>query len=108
MRLFRTVLAVIAAISISIVVVCAADFKVYPGAKLDEKLTKEANDFGAKSAATSKMAIPKATIYTTGEAYDKVYAFYKLAKSTRCLMFQEQRISFLRVKSLNHHFSRLF
>ncbi|MGD9577024.1 MAG: hypothetical protein AB7Y74_02090 [Syntrophorhabdus sp.] len=77
MRLFRTVLAVIAAISISIVVVCAADFKVYPGAKLDEKLTKEANDFGAKSSATSKMAIPKATIYTTGEAYDKVYAFYK-------------------------------
>lgn len=60
-----------------IIVVSAADFKVYPGAKVDEELTKEANDFAAKSAAGSKMAVPKATIYTTGDAYEKVYSFYK-------------------------------
>ncbi|MBP8743766.1 MAG: hypothetical protein KBH86_01450 [Syntrophorhabdus sp.] len=60
-----------------IIVVSAADFKVYPGAKVDEKLTKEANDFAARSAAGSKMAAPKATIYTTGDAYEKVYSFYK-------------------------------
>jgi hypothetical protein len=62
---------------ISIMIVSAADFKVYPGAKVDEKLTKEANDFGAKAAAGSKMAFPKVTIYTTGDTYEKVYSFYK-------------------------------
>jgi hypothetical protein len=39
----------------------AADFKVYPGAKLDEKLSKEA----------------KARIYVTSESYEKVSEFYK-------------------------------
>jgi len=77
MRLSRITLVAVVIVFISFMTVCAADFKVYPGAKLDEKLTKEANDFGTKSAATSKMAIPKATIYTTGEAYEKVYSFYK-------------------------------
>jgi len=72
----RTVFAVVM-IFIAVMVVLAADFKVYSGAKIDEKLTKEANDLGAKSAAGSKMAVPKATIYTTADAYEKVYSFYK-------------------------------
>jgi hypothetical protein len=72
----RTAFAVVT-IFIAVMVVSAADFKVYSGAKIDEKLTKEAADFAAKSAAGSKMAVPKATIYTTGDAYEKVYSFYK-------------------------------
>ena len=48
-------------------IVSAEGFKVYPGARVDEKLTREANDLGAKAAAGSKIAVPQATIYTTGE-----------------------------------------
>ena len=72
----RTIFAVVM-IFIAVLMVSAADFKVYTGAKIDEKLTKEANDFAFKSSAGSKMAVPKATIYTTGDAYEKVYSFYK-------------------------------
>jgi len=72
----RTVFAVVM-IFIAVMVVSATDFKVYSGAKIDEKLMKEANDFGAKSATGSKMAVPKATIYTSEDAYEKVYSFYK-------------------------------
>ena len=77
MKLFGIMLAMVVLVSLSITLVSAADFKVYSGAKIDEKLTKEANDFAAKSAADSKMAVPKATIYTTGDTYEKVYSFYK-------------------------------
>lgn len=77
MRLSRTALVAVVIVFISCMTVCASDFKVYPGAKIDEKLTKEANDLGAKSVTGSKMTVPKATIYTTGEAYEKVYSFYK-------------------------------
>jgi len=77
MKLLRSTMFAVALVFISIMIVSAGDFKVYPGAKVDEKLTKEANDFGAKAAAGSKMAVPKATIYTTGDAYEKVYSFYK-------------------------------
>lgn len=78
MKLFRIMLAVFAVITfVGIMPVSATDFKVYPGAKVDEKLTKEANDFAAKSAAGDKMSALKATIYITGDAYEKVYSFYK-------------------------------
>jgi hypothetical protein len=77
MKLLRSLFCIAVTAGISIAIVCAADFKVYPGAKVDEKLTREANDFGAKAAAGSKMTVPKATIYTTGDAYEKVYSFYK-------------------------------
>lgn len=77
MKLLRNTVFVIVVVFISLMVVSAADFKVYSGAKIDEKLTKEANDFAAKSAAGSKMAVPKATIYTTADTYEKVYSFYK-------------------------------
>ena len=77
MKLLRSTVFVVVMVFITIGVVSATDFKVYPGAKIDEKLTKEANDFGTKAAAGSKMAVPKATIYTTGDAYEKVYSFYK-------------------------------
>ena len=77
MKLLRSIFCAAVMVVVSIVIVSAADLKVYPGAKVDEKLTKEANDFGAKAAAGSKIAVPKATIYTTGDAYEKVYSFYK-------------------------------
>ena len=77
MKLLRSMVFGFVMVFISLMVASAADFKVYSGAKIDEKLTKEANDLGAKSAAGSKMAVPKATIYTTGDAYEKVYSFYK-------------------------------
>ena len=77
MKLLKSTVFAVVMVFIGILVVSAADFKVYPGAKIDEKLTKEANDYGAKAAAGSKMAVSKATIYTTGDAYEKVYSFYK-------------------------------
>jgi len=55
-------------------VVFAAEFKPYPGAKIDEKATQEAN----QSAAGSKMGkAPKSTIYTTNDSFEKVFDFYK-------------------------------
>lgn len=77
MKLLKSTGFVVAMVFVSIMVVSAADFKIYPGAKIDEKLTKEANDYAAKAAAGSKMAVPKATIYITGDAYEKVFSFYK-------------------------------
>jgi hypothetical protein len=77
MKLLKSTVFAVVMVFIGILVVSAADFKAYPGAKIDEKLTKEANDYGAKAAAGSKMAVPKATIYTTGDSYEKVYSFYK-------------------------------
>ena len=53
--------------------VSAADFKPYPGAKIDEKVTKEANE----AAQAAKMSNVKATIYTTSDSFQKVASFYK-------------------------------
>jgi hypothetical protein len=46
----------------------AQDFKPYTGSKLDEKASREAS-----AAAPGKQS----DVYTTGEPFDKVYAFYK-------------------------------
>jgi hypothetical protein len=46
----------------------AQDFKPYAGAKLDEKGSREAS-----AAAPGKTS----EVYTTNDAFDKVYAFYK-------------------------------
>ena len=55
-------------------VVFAAEFKPYPGAKIDEKATQEAN----QSAAGSKLGkSPTSTIYTTNDSFEKVFDFYK-------------------------------
>ena len=94
MKLLKSTVFAVVMVFISVLVVSAADFKVYPGAKIDEKLTKEANDYGAKAAAGSKMAVPKATIYTTGDAYEKVYSFYKGVgkeyQMSKCIRDKEQ------------------
>ena len=54
-------------------VVFAAEFKLYPGAKIDEKATKEARE----GAVASKMSDVKPTIYTTSDSFEKVASFYK-------------------------------
>ncbi len=54
-------------------VIFAADFKPYPGAKMDEKATKQARD-GAIAAKTPEV---KPTIYTTSDSFEKVASFYK-------------------------------
>jgi hypothetical protein len=46
----------------------AQDFKPYPGSKLDQKGTRDAS-----AAAPGKQS----DVYTTDDAFDKVYAFYK-------------------------------
>lgn len=47
--------------------VFASEFKVYPGAKIDEKTTKEANE----AAQGAKMSNVKSTIYTTTDSFPK-------------------------------------
>jgi hypothetical protein len=47
----------------------AQDFKPYTGSKLDEKASREAT-----AAAPGKQS----EVYTTGDAFDRVYAFYKV------------------------------
>ena len=49
-------------------VLLAQDFKIYTGSKLDDKASQEAS-----AAAPGKQS----EVYTTGDAFDKVYAFYK-------------------------------
>ncbi len=51
----------------------AADFKPYPGAKLDNTATKEANE----TAQAAKMSNVKTTNYTTADSFQKVASFYK-------------------------------
>lgn len=62
----------------SLVAVCffaigfASQFKVYPGAGLDEKATKEAREIASQAKQAGR-----STIYTTKDSFKKVAAFYK-------------------------------
>jgi hypothetical protein len=49
-------------------ILLAQDFKPYTGSKVDEKASREAS-----AAAPGKQS----EVYTTSDAFDKVYAFYK-------------------------------
>ena len=57
-------------IAVACMPVWAAEFKPYPGAKLDAKATKDAQAISAK-------AKSKVRIYTTNDTFEKVYDFYK-------------------------------
>ena len=59
-------------VSLTLTVVYAEDFKVYPGAKLDEQLTKEA----VQQAVQANVDI-KPSIYVTDDSFDKVFSFYQ-------------------------------
>jgi len=54
-------------------IVFAAGFKPYPGAKIDEKATKEAKE----APVAAKMSNVKSTIYTTSDSFEKVASYYK-------------------------------
>jgi hypothetical protein len=69
MRRFALFLVVVGMLLTSANVPCLAqDFKSYAGSKLDEKASREAS-----AAAPGKQS----EVYTTSDALDKVYAFYK-------------------------------
>ncbi len=65
----RRSISLLAGLLITFSTLCLAqDFKPYTGAKLDDKASHEAS-----------AAVPgkESQVYTTGDALDKVYAFYK-------------------------------
>lgn len=68
--IFGTVIAFILSVGMSMA--HAGEFKIYPNAKLDEKLTKESAEMAAKSNVRTKPSI-----YVTKDPFDKVLAFYK-------------------------------
>ncbi len=51
----------------------AADFKVYSGARMDDKATKQSNE----AAIGAGMKNVKAAIYTSNDSFAKVTSFYK-------------------------------
>lgn len=51
----------------------AAEFKVYPGAKIDEQATQQSRE----TARAAKMTNVQSTIYTTSDSFQKVASFYK-------------------------------
>jgi hypothetical protein len=53
----------------------AADFKPYPGARLDEATTREARQSAAQSPFQPQGMVP--TIYLSTAAFEKVAAFYR-------------------------------
>jgi len=71
MKMLRICVALTTTIGLSILAF-AADFKPYPGAKLDEEATRD-------SAEAARKADPAATaaVYTTSDPFAKVAAFYK-------------------------------
>ncbi len=55
----------------------AADFKVYPGAVLDKAETQKMLAVKAKASPALQKKMGTQTIYTTHDAFDKVFAFYR-------------------------------
>jgi len=69
MRKFALFLVVVGMLLATINSPCLAqEFKPYAGSKIDEK---------ASSEATAAVPGKQSEVYTTGDAFDKVYAFYK-------------------------------
>ncbi len=72
MKTIRYILTIFVCLIFS-VAINAVEFKVYPGAKIDNEATKEANE----AAQAAKMSNVKATIYATTDSFQKVSSFYK-------------------------------
>lgn len=53
-------------------VVFGEGFKVYPGAKLDQRATDDSNELAKMSKMSSKTKV-----YTTSDSFEKVVSFYK-------------------------------
>jgi hypothetical protein len=68
-----------------------AEFKAYPGSKLDETLTKDAAEVAAKA----KLAM-KPSIYVTNDSFEKVLDFYKgIGKEYQTPLQKEARLQVL-------------
>jgi hypothetical protein len=65
----RRSISLLAGILVAFSTLCLAqEFKPYPGAKLDDKTSREAS---------ATVAGKQSEVYTTSDSLDKVYAFYK-------------------------------
>ena len=71
MKKLYLVLVAVLVFAVSSVAV-AGEFKVYPGAKLDERATTDSNELAKQANMPSKTKV-----YTTDDAFDKVVSFYK-------------------------------
>ncbi len=67
-----TLIAVMAFILIFSAAAFAGGFKVYPGAKLDQRATDDSNELAKMSKVSSRTKI-----YTTNDSFEKVVSFYK-------------------------------
>jgi hypothetical protein len=54
-------------------VVFAGEWKLYPGAKVDEPATRESRE----AAAAAKMTHVQSTVYTTSDSFSRVASFYR-------------------------------
>jgi len=70
MKYFAAVLCILA-VFVFVAGVSAAEFKVYPGAKLDEQETKKQEDMAKQAKSSSK-----AKVYVTDDSFEKVKEFY--------------------------------
>ncbi|MFH0974693.1 MAG: hypothetical protein V1874_02800 [Spirochaetota bacterium] len=70
--IFAVMLATGLFLSVMPAVSSAAGFKVYPGAKLDERAMRDSDEMAKQM----KMSV-KSKIYTTNDSFEKVAAFYK-------------------------------
>lgn len=69
-------LAVLAGLAFAFITAAwAADFKPYPGARVDEAATRDARQAAAQSPLQIQTLVP--TIYLTGDPFEKVAAFYR-------------------------------
>lgn len=55
----------------------AANVKIYPGAQIDPKVMKIFEQVKTKASPEDKAALGDTTVYTTKDAYQLVYGFYK-------------------------------
>ncbi len=66
-------LALIVIVFLFPLIISAAEFKPYLGAKVDEKATQESRN----AAKAAKMANVQSTVYTTSDSFSRVASFYK-------------------------------
>ena len=89
-----------------ILVACVAlatdKFKLYPGAIINEKLTKEANEFYEEGPGftDTKTDITKVTVYFTEDDFEKVVDFYRALGKEYSTPGSRQKIKFHSGKEL--------
>jgi|WetSurMetagenome_2_1015567.scaffolds.fasta_scaffold796264_1 hypothetical protein len=89
-------------ILVACVALAADNFKLYPGARINEKLTKEANDFYDEMASftITKTNNTKVTVYFTEDDFEKVVNFYRTLGKEFSTPGTRQKIKFESGKEL--------